>query len=184
MVAHTPHAPPAERNRFGDVRFAILFLALFVVFQFSYSQARGTVVERVAIDHATVFPSAALINLLTPSEQVRAEGHRLVSERARLSVLNGCEGTEALLLLCAAILPFRAPWKQKLFGILLGGALVYAINQARIVSLYYALRYDKGLFDAIHGYIGPTLIVILACLFFLWWVRRIGNHADNPAQPA
>ncbi len=184
MLTHAVHSPPTEGNRFGPIRFAILFLALFVVFQFSYSQARGTVVERVAIDHATVTPSAALINLLTPAERVHAEGHRLVSERVRLSVLNGCEGTEALLLLCAAILAFRAPWKQKLTAILLGGALVYAINQARIVGLYFALRYNKELFDAIHGYIGPTLIVILACLFFLWWVRRAGNDADKPAQPA
>lgn len=181
MAAHTPYAAPAERNRFSEIRFAALFLALFFVFQLSYGQARGTVVERVAIDHATVAPSAALINLFTPAEQVRAEGHRLVSEGVRLSVLNGCEGTESLLLLCSAILAFRAPWKQKLIGMLLGGALVYAINQMRIVGLYYALRHDKGLFDAIHGYIGPTLIVVLACLFFLWWVRRIGSYADRPA---
>ncbi len=165
----------AKGTKYGYWRFVVLFLACFLVLELAYYASRDTVVERMLIDDATVSPSAALINAINPAESVRAEGHRLVSPTVRLSVLNGCEGTETILLLIAAIIASAARWKHKLIGVLLGTALVYVVNQGRIAGLYYALRYDKLLFDMIHGYIGPTLIVIIAGLFFLWWV----NHSQR-----
>jgi exosortase family protein XrtM len=101
-----------------------------------------------------------------------------------LSVLNGCEGTETLFLLVAAVVAFAASWRHKLWGILLGGLLVYGLNQIRIVALYFALRHDKELFSALHGYVGPTLIIILCSLFFLWWIGRIPRTPRDETDPA
>jgi exosortase family protein XrtM len=162
--------------------FIVGFLAVFGALQFGYSASRGTVVERVVIDMATIRPAAMAINLISPEEQVRPHEHRLVSPYVKLSVLNGCEGTETLFLLIAAVLAFNAPWRHKLLGILLGGLLVYQLNQVRIVALYYALRLDKDLFSALHGYVGPTLIILLCCLFFLWWIGRIPRKPNDQAS--
>ncbi len=163
----------------------LIFVALFIVVFFGcealYMQSRGTSFERVFIDILTVKPSAALINWFSPDEGVSAQGSRLVSPFARLSVLNGCEGTEAMFLLIAAITAFAAPWRHKLRGALLGIGLVYVLNQIRIVVLYYSFRTDKALFDSIHGTIGPAIIVLVACGFFFWWLKQIPTHAASPA---
>lgn len=157
-------------------RFVGLFLLLFIALELVYYWSRDGLVERVLIDYVTVMPSAMLINIIEPLESVHAQGHRLISKTVRLSVLNGCEGTEAMLLLLAAILSFSANWKYKLIGIVCGIALVYFVNLGRIVGLYFALRHDQFLFDIIHGYIGPTLIILIAGLFFLGWTNVSQRH--------
>lgn len=160
--------------------FVALFIAVFFGCEALYMQSRGTGFERVFIDILTVKPSAALINWFSPDEGVSAQGPRLVSPFARLSVLNGCEGTEAMFLLIAAITAFAAPWRHKLSGALLGIGLVYAFNQIRIIVLYYSFRTDKAVFDLIHGTVGPTVIVLVACAFFLWRLKLI--PARTPAS--
>jgi exosortase family protein XrtM len=174
MTAEASHA----KRWWRQFSFIIGFIAVFGVLQFGYNASRDTVVERLVIDVATIRPAAMLINLITPDERVQPHEHRLVSPYVKLSVLNGCEGTEALFLLFAAVIAFNAPWRHKLVGVLLGGVLVYQLNQVRIVALYYALRHDKELFSALHGYVGPTLIILLCCLFFLWWIGNNPNKAN------
>lgn len=152
--------------------FAALFLALAFAFQCLYQSGKDTRLVRLLIDDLTVAPSAVLISWLTPDEGVVAQGHRLVSPHARLSVLNGCEGTDVMLMLAAAMLAFGMHWRRKVVGILAGGLLVYALNQARIVALYYSLRVDRSLFETLHGYVAPIIVIAAAGLFVLYWVSR------------
>lgn len=154
--------------------YTLSFLGLFFVFQHFYQSSRDAALLRFWIEDLTVAPSAVLISWLTPDERVVAHGHQLVSPRVRLSVLNGCEGTDVLLLLAAAMLAFGMSWRRRLLGILAGGLLVYVVNQARIVALYYSLRFDRSLFEALHGYVAPIVLVAAAGLFFVYWV----SHAE------
>jgi len=165
----TPTNTPATDSIRNIAIYIGIFLGLFFAFQQLYQSSRDTRVETLLIDELTVAPSALLISWLTPEEGVTAQGHRLVSAHVRMSVLNGCEGTEVILLLCAALLALRMNWRRTLMGIALGGLLVYAANQARIVSLYYCLRFDRSLFEALHGYVAPTMVIAVAVLFFIYW---------------
>ncbi|TCV88211.1 archaeosortase/exosortase family protein [Sulfurirhabdus autotrophica] len=167
-----------------ELRFALLFLLAFFLLQYGYSASRGTAFEHLVIDVATVRPSAAMINLIAPKEQAQATGHRIVSPLGGLSILNGCEGTESIFLLLAAIVAFSAPWKHKLRGALLGTVFIYLLNQGRIVSLYFAAHYNRHWFDLLHGTIAPTLIIVLGCVFFLWWASRDAAVGNEPAYPA
>lgn len=172
-------APLAGFRR--EAVFALLFLTIFGVLSSLYAAARDTAIERVLIDELTVKPSAALIALLTPAEQVTAQGYRLVSPHVKLSVRNACEGIETMLLLAAAILAYRAAWRDKILGVVLGTLLIYALNQLRIVALFYAYRYDRALFEALHGYVAPVILIILGGVYFLWWLSR---HSHGPASAA
>jgi len=176
---------PQTKTRFlpdRELRFALVFLFTFCVLQYSYSSSRGGMVEHLVIDVATVYPSAALINFIDPGKQAMASGQRILSPQGSLSILNGCEGTETLFLLAAAIAAFRASWRSKLKGVLLGIGLVYCLNQARIVALFFAAQENREWFDMIHGYIAPSLIIVLASLFFLWWANAAMD--DEPAHAA
>nr|WP_119631932.1 archaeosortase/exosortase family protein [Methylocaldum marinum] len=157
---------------FRHLGLPLRFLLLYGGLQWLYQDARGGALERLLIDTLTVRPSAALIDWLTPGERVIAEGHRLVSPWARLNVLNGCEGTETVLLLGAALLVFPARLRHKLQGLLGGSLLIYTLNQTRIVGLYYALRHDRDSFQLLHGVLAPTLIILAASLFFLVWAKQ------------
>lgn len=179
-----PGAAPGKRSMRRELNFAALFLVLFFVLQFAYSLTRGSAVETVVIDLATVKPSAAAIAWIAPLDQARAQGHRIVSSHGSLSVLNGCEGTESLFLLLAAILAYPMPLSARLKGAALGAALIYSLNQARIVALYFAHRNSAEAFSLLHGYVAPVLIILLASLFFLWWIGRKECRTHGPLAPA
>ena len=173
--------PSALFLRGMEWRFALIFLLLFFVLQYGYSACQGTIVEHVVLDVATVQPSAAAINLIAPDANAHANGHRIVSPRGSLSVLNGCEGTETLFLLLAAIAAFKAPWRHKLKGAVIGTIIIYGLNQGRIVALFFAAQQDRKWFDMLHGTIAPTLIIVLSVLFFLWWSSESGAGEQTSA---
>ncbi len=176
-VLKIPTHRDAELLHMQVLRLLVIFVLVFSVLQVGYQAGRGTVVEKAAIDIATVKPSVWLINRLNPQESVQARGSSLVSPQVRLSVLSGCEGTESMFLIVAAIAAFRSSWRHKLVGLTLGVLLIYLANQARIVGLYFALRHDRELFAALHGYIAPTLIIAVGFLFYLWWMQWVQSRS-------
>ena len=153
----------------------LLFLLIFIVFQSSFQASRDTWIERIAIDDLTVRPAAWLIGQFAAPMPVLAQGHRIVSPAVRLSVLNGCEGFEGIFLILSAVLAFNAAWKYKIVGMLVGIFLMYSLNQIRILSLFFALRFSREAFQFLHGTLAPTLIIVFGCLFFfiyLTWTQQ------------
>jgi exosortase family protein XrtM len=162
------------------VRQGLFFLAIYTLLILAYQESRGSPVETLLVDDITVRPAAWFINLLAPDQTVLPRGHSLIGRYARLNVLNGCEGTEALLLLWAAILASGNPWRHTLGGLLGGSVLVWTLNQIRIATLFGALQSDRALFELIHGSVGPTLVVLATCAFFFAWTRG-GRGTGEPA---
>lgn len=169
--------------RLGRLAF---FLAAFAGLQGLYGAARGTWIERLVIDGATVRTAAWLIGTIDPSVGVEPVGPRLRAPGGGLNVLGGCEGVEVAFLMAAAMLAAPQSLRARLGGVLAGTAVVFALNQARVVALFYAVRSDKALFDALHGIVAPMVLVIAAAVFFVLWLRshaRAGG-AGRPASPA
>jgi hypothetical protein len=80
-----------------------IFASSFFAFQYAWGLASGTELERWIIDGATVHSAVALINWLTPEAAAVAGGASIHSDGASLNIRNGCEGTEILFLLLAAL---------------------------------------------------------------------------------
>lgn len=152
-------------------RFACRFLVIFIFVSLAWSCARDTGVERFVVEEATVATSARILSVIDPDQKVRSEGFRLLAPHVRLSVLNGCEGTESIIMLAAAILACAAPWRRKFAGLLLGAGCVFFLNQLRLIALFYTLRYKAEWFGSVHGYIAPLLIIIGGSLFFFLWIH-------------
>jgi exosortase family protein XrtM len=168
---------PAESLMRGlELRFALTFLLLFAELQYGYSACQGSIIEHWVLDVATVRPSAAAINFIFPEIKAQALGHKIVSQQGSLSVLNGCEGTETLFMLVAAILAFNTSWRHKLKGLAMGVVLIYGLNQIRIVALFFAAQQNRKWFELLHGTLAPTLIIVLSVLFFMWWSNTPANH--------
>ena len=153
------------------VVYVALFLAIFGLLDYGYYLTRGTMVERLLIDSLTVRPAASLINLLFPSLSAHASGHSLISSFGQINVLQGCEGTEGMFLLIAAVIPFPTGRLRRLLGIAGGVLLMYALNQLRLLALVVSLEGHRGWFASLHGLIAPTFIVVGGCLFFFAWAH-------------
>jgi len=163
-------------------RALLTFLLCFFLLQLLWDHARGTPLERWFIERATAGTSAALINLLTPQELAVARGSSIVGRDGAINIRRGCEGIEALFLLIAACMayPFAAP--LRLAGIAAGSVLVFVVNQARLLTLYYSVRRAPALFDSIHGLIAPLVLIVCTVSFFIMmleWDRRVRSTAPG-----
>jgi exosortase/archaeosortase family protein len=153
------------------------FLLVFGALQITWEMSRGGVLEHVVIHEATVRPAAALIQLLTPDVHAIANHHALQAPGGGIIIRNGCEGIEALFLLIAAFAVIRLPWRSRLLGIACGAAVVFAANQLRILTLFYAWRADPALFATLHGTVTPIVMLLLIGGYFHAWLNRAAQPA-------
>lgn len=155
--------------------FVLLFAAMYLALAQYWSQG----LSHWIIDVATVEPAAWLARLLSGDPAITAVGSRIRSPEATINVLFGCEGTDVLMLLAAAMLVSPVRWRDRLRGLVAGTGFVFAVNQVRVLVLYFALRYRHGWFGQLHGLLAPLAVVLLVSLFFLLWLR----HAARQTAP-
>lgn len=172
---NTP-APPLTPRSFWLA--ALIFLGVFALLQWVWSEARDTWVERLVIHEATVKPAAALVRVISPEIPATAVGASIKAPGGGLNILNGCEGTEVMFLLAAAFAALRLPWRRKLTGLALGLVIIFVLNQGRILALFYAYRVNRGLFDALHTLILPAVLIALVALYVHIFIQP---DRTNPA---
>jgi len=160
------------------IRFALIFLGVFLLLSWSYTASENTPLQVMFIDTLTVKPSVMILNAIGGMEPVTAYKNKLISSEATLSVLHGCEGTEAILLAIAAFIAVPLTLVRKMTGTLLIIAIIYSLNQARIVTLFITAIHSRPLFNFFHGVAGPVLIVLIALTFFWYWALREQNKPN------
>jgi len=149
-----------------------IFLGVFAVLQWAWGEARDTWVERLVIHQATVKPAAALVQLISPEANAKPVAASIKAPGGGLNILNGCEGTEVMFLLIAAFAAVNLGWRHRLTGLALGLVLVFALNQARILTLFYAFRNERSLFDVLHTTILPAVLIAAVALYFYAVLHR------------
>ncbi|TPQ27009.1 exosortase family protein XrtM [Methylomonas koyamae] len=173
----TPAASMAAKLR--RWRFPLLFAGIYGLMHRAYFQIPDEVLRDTLYHWGLVRPDAALIDLLAPGERVAAVGNHLVSARANLEVVRGCDGSGALFLVVSAMLAYPAELGRKLAGVLAAAVFMYLLNLLRIAAIYVVVAYYPAWFLPAHTYFAPTLIVVLGCLFFAWWAASGGADADG-----
>jgi exosortase/archaeosortase family protein len=155
------------------------FLALYGVLYALLSTFWSEGLSHALIDVATVKPAAWIARLVSSDPGIVAVGPRIQSPEASINVLFGCEGTDVFMLLAAALFVAPVSRRARLLGFLAGTALVFVVNQARVLALFYAFRRHREWFGPIHGLIGPMLVVLAVTLFYLIWLRWARSEAIN-----
>jgi exosortase family protein XrtM len=157
------------------------FATTFSVLQLIWQCLSGSQLEYGVIHLCTVQPAALLADFLTPSVHASASGYLLQAPGVRLNILNGCDGLEALFLVIAAFAVAPIDWRQRLGGAALGVLVVFVVNQARILALFYAFRASPALFAALHATVTPIAVIVLICCYFYAWLALSSRRALAPA---
>jgi len=176
-----PDATPATRPTWLQLA---LFVPGFAALSWAWSRAAGTPLEALLIADATVAPAARWIGWLTPAAGAAAQGFSIRAPGGGINVLNGCEGLDMLFLLWSALVAVPMGWRRRLVGLLGGTALVWLLNQLRVVALFYANRHDKDLFALLHGTVAPLLLVLCLTLAFVALLSWRAAPAGAAARPA
>jgi exosortase family protein XrtM len=159
--------------------FLLIFPAVYAVLHFAYFALPENILRQGMHYYGIVLPAATLLNVFAPHEGVFAQVGSLHSARASLEIVRGCDGAGVMFLLVAAILASRAGIKHKLLGILAGTALVYLLNELRVIALYFVVAYRSTWFGPLHNYFVPMLLIASTVLFFFWWTSWAKNSANS-----
>jgi exosortase family protein XrtM len=168
-------------NRLDEWLQFILFVCCYSLLNYGYFKIPVELFINVIYYHGVVNICADLINWIAPKEQVLAQYNHLLSTKADLEIVRGCDGAGVLFLLVSAIVVFPSSWRRKLMGLILGIGLIYIVNLLRVSALYFVIAYHQDWFLLIHTYLAPTLMIIIGCCYFACWAISLTNKAYESA---
>jgi exosortase family protein XrtM len=160
MTRHTP-----------SLAFIVVFALIYLAFYALYCVIPDAILIEQVYRWGINEPAASVIRMLAPMEAVRVEGHRLLSPRVALEIVRGCDGSGAFFLASAAMLAFSAPLTHKLVGVASAFAIIFVLNEARVISLYFVAGYRPQWFTPLHSYVIPTFLIAAISLHFVIWAR-------------
>jgi len=150
--------------------FVLVLAVLFGVEMLNPVQTAVIMPWTTLVAHA----SAKLAQFIDPS--VIASGRELRSPSFSVSIEPGCNGVEAAIVLAAAMLAFPASWMMKLWGIVIGFAVVQAVNLIRVVTLFFIGKWSLKVFEFAHLYMWQALIMLDVLIVWLLWMRMVARR--------
>lgn len=160
-------------------RFIIIFLLVFSVL-FSLQLAEPVFVH--VVEPFTSFIATVSAWILVPFDaSVIANGRVILDSASGLSISieSGCNGVEATIVLIAAVIAIPASWPQRVVAIVLGFLSIQIANLARIISLFYLMQWNIDVFNWIHLYLWPILIMLDVLFVFMVFIRYISTRTTR-----
>ncbi len=162
-----------------QTRFLIVFAVLLIAFY--------TVITIGWVDTHVVLPftaalarvSGAALNLI--GEKVHVTSTVIGGSRFAVDIRGGCNGLEAVVFVCAAMLAFHAPLRKRIIGALAAAVILEALNVIRIDSLYLLGVYHRNVFEMFHLAVWQTLMFGAAVFLFLIWTSIVAPR-NAPAS--
>jgi exosortase H (IPTLxxWG-CTERM-specific) len=161
---------PVIRQRPG--KFLVLFGAYFLV---GYALLMTPWLNPAVITFSRVLvqTSGTLIHLCGGYAYTNGTILRDPSTGLAIEMRDGCNGVSVTILLCSALLAFRASWTQKAKGLLIGCIAIQSVNLLRFITLFYLHQYNRAWFDFAHEYLWESLIMLDAFAVFWLWVQLV-----------
>jgi exosortase H (IPTLxxWG-CTERM-specific) len=184
-----PAAGPGGPGRSGGwrkYRQEIQFLALFI----GILAASFTLIAWNPVNDNVIEPFTGAIakvsgkTLELIGQGTTMNGTVIRNARFAVNIKNGCNGVEAMLIYFAAVLAFPAPWKSRLWGVVLGFFAIQVVNLVRVVALFLTGVYFPKLFDSSHTVIWQTVVILSGVLLWIVWANRFAGPKAPSAEPA
>lgn len=103
--------------------------------------------------------------------EVRIFGTGITGSDFAIAVAQGCDAIQVCSLLAAAVLAFPVAWKARFRGLVIGVALLQALNILRIVTLYWIGVFFPDVFEYAHEVIWPGTLIVVTVVTWILWVR-------------
>jgi exosortase family protein XrtF len=96
----------------------------------------------------------------------------LYGDRSILSVYEGCNGLNTMIIFVAFLVAFGPLGKKLLWFIPMGLLIIHLVNLVRITVLFFVAVYYPDAMYFIHKYIFTAILYIVIFILWIWWVKR------------
>ena len=159
------------------ILFAVIVVALFAVQLTPLAQQWFVAPWTSGVAHVSTW----VAKLFDPAVGVSGPTLYSTANGFAVTILSGCNGVEAMIVLLAAILAYPAPWKHRIAGVGGGVLAIQFLNIVRIVSLFYIGQWSLKVFEWAHLYAWQALIMLDALVVWLLWLRLLPRNPPAPA---
>lgn len=122
------------------------------------------------------WPVKIVDRISTPTTALLYEG------RSILSVYEGCNGLNTMILFVAFIVAFGPVDRTFLWFVPLGIVIIHGVNLLRIMLLFFVAEYMPRFMYFTHKYV--FTIFLYAVIFILWivWVQKLARYKKHEHQ--
>ncbi|HET7706851.1 MAG TPA: exosortase H [Thermoanaerobaculia bacterium] len=156
-------------------KFGAALIVLYVIV------ALNPVNDHVIVPFTELVAKASAAVLRMSDGGIETAGTVIHSPRFAIDVRNGCNGIEAIILLCSAIIAFPATLRSRLTGLLAASVAIQLINVVRLSSLFWLGTYQRRIFEIFHVAVWQSLIILAAISMFVLWSLKF---AEKPLVPS
>ena len=157
----------------------ILSILIFGIFSFWLTSQ--DFFDKLAQPLLNLYATISNWMLIALGQGTRASSESIFSSDFSIQIKKGCDAIAPMILYTLSILFFPVKWKYKPKGILIGIALLFALNIFRIVTLYLTGKYIPAIFDTMHTDIWQILFIVFTLYLWLVWLRKVNNEDQTPA---
>lgn len=167
--------------KYGSVfRFLLVFCVLMGVFY--------TITVLSPLYRGQVFPWYLRLNarvagwlLRVLGQQISVVDNSISSPSFSVSIVRGCDAVEPTALFVCAVLAFPVHFMKKIPGVITGILFLALVNLVRILSLFLIGVYLPKLFEVMHVDTWQALFILLALLFWCFWLLW-ASKSPTPIQ--
>ena len=157
-------------------RFVPLFLGfLWILTTLTYKIPLTTIDQFL---EATAWLDYKLIDAFF--DNVSWRGATLTHDGFSVQVIAECTGLFEAVILVSAVLAYKATWRERAVGILLGVSVLYLLNIIRIGFLLLVGRYAPQYFDFAHIYFWQSLLIVYITAIWLCWIHYFVRDEKDP----
>ena len=144
--------------------------ALFTVVAFAVLYA-GQNVLIVPLNRHLAWMTEKFIRLL--GAHASSSGGVVSMSGFAVEIKNNCNAIYEVGLYAAAVCAYPASWRERLFGTLMGAAVLYVVNFLRILTLLAVGLLYRPWFEATHLYAWQAVFLLVVGTCWIAWVSRI-----------
>jgi exosortase family protein XrtF len=111
-----------------------------------------------------------------PTTNISYFGH------ARLSIYEGCNGLNIIIIFLAFIFAFGPVTRTLLWFVPLGLSIIHFTNLCRITLLFLVSEYMPKAMYFMHKYFFTAILYVVIFALWIWWVKVYSLPAKNAAK--
>lgn len=180
------------RELFQEFKPTIFFLLRFVGVYLLSNLLYGLYITRFypgvdPITHFVTANTAGILKLFATDIAIADQSTRactLLIEKgdAVLSVFEGCNSVNIIIIFLSFLLAF-GPWNKKLVWFAMFGVLIiYLTNLFRILTLFFIASYSPKYMYFVHKYVLTAILFGVVLILWIVWLRKSQKPAANEAK--
>jgi exosortase/archaeosortase family protein len=156
-------------------RFTLRFIIFCALFYISLHMAPTAWFEPV--NEGNAFVAGQLLRSMGVA--VRVTGPYISLDGFIIQVIGECSALFTLPLVFAFFMSYPAGWRQRIYGMLLGGSVLCILNVFRILLVFLTGIYFKKAFVYVHAYLAQIGMVLAVAVICLVWLERLATERSS-----